>query len=501
MTGLPPIATVMPAMVPQTRAAPVARSPGLASGVGSVARPDRLPPGRPIDVERDAGVVGRDVRLRRRGAETQVRIHRGREADVLAGELGEDPLLLEHVAVGLERIASRPDGRDQLPEARLEDVDQPPLGRLLFGDRAPLLVLDPGLVLVQVVEQQPRLALEGDEPGQALELPGVEPAVGDRDLEPDDVLAVAGRLERDLVDREAELVEPPDPGAHRVPVVGGQLGLQVELVPDRRVAGANGLGRLDRVVRGALATLHRPEVGQTERDVLDEDVEVVLPLSVRQRRVDLARLGVDEEGLDLVAVATEQRVGERAIAPEHAGSVEVHQEPRHRVEQPVAVWPRAQRESHEQAAVLDRELQVFGHDDGRVALRGRREPHGRHGRQALRLEVAQHRELGGRHLERLLLERIGSAAAGEEPDEMARGADGQLANAHPGDRPVLVGAPLARAGAPRAGRAARPRPRAVAGAGTRSRCPRRVPGARAAASSRPDPWSRHGRAGQSFLRR
>ena len=75
-------------------------------------------------------------------------------------------------------------------EARFEDVDQPPLGGLLFGDRTPLLVLDPGLVLVQVVEQEPRLALEGDEPGQTLELAGVESPIGDRDLEPDDVLAV-----------------------------------------------------------------------------------------------------------------------------------------------------------------------------------------------------------------------------------------------------------------------------------------------------------------------
>ena len=180
--------------------------------------------------------------------------------------------------------------------------------------------------------------------------------------------------------------------------------------------------------------------------------------------------------------------------------MEVHQEPRHRVEQPVAIWPRAEREPHEQAAVLDGELQVLGHDDGRLPFWGRREPHGRHGRQALRLEVAQHRELGGRHLERLLLERIGSAAAGEEPDEVARGADGQLANAHPGDRPVLVGAPFPERALPgqveQLGRA-------------RAQAQTREPGAVARSGfrglggrvGRPDPWSRHGRAGQSFLRR
>ena len=56
--------------------------------------------------------------------------------------------------------------------------------------------------------------------------------------------------------------------------------------------------------------------------------------------MDLARLGVDEVRLDLVAVATEQRVGKRAVAPVDARAVEVDQERRHRIEQAVAVRPR-----------------------------------------------------------------------------------------------------------------------------------------------------------------
>ncbi len=107
--------------------------------------------------------------------------------------------------------------------------------------------------------------------------------------------------------------------------------------------------------------LHRAEVGEPEGDVLDEDVEVVPALAVGQARVDLARLGVDEERLDLVAVAPEQRVRQRAVAPEHAGPVEVDEQPRHRVEQPVAVRPGPEREAHQQAAVLDREREVLGH--------------------------------------------------------------------------------------------------------------------------------------------
>ena len=155
---------------------------------------------------------------------------------------------------------------------------------------------------------------------------------------------------------------------------GGELGLEVELVPDRRVAGADGLGGLDRVVEGVLATLHRAEVGQAEADVLDEDVEVVGALAVGQARVDLARLGIDEVGLDLVAVAPEQGVGERAVAPEDAGPVEVDEEPRHRVEQPVAIRPGPEREPHQQAAVLDREREVLGDRMADVALRCLGEP-------------------------------------------------------------------------------------------------------------------------------
>ena len=60
--------------------------------------------------------------------------------------------------------------------------------------------------------------------------------------------------------------------------------------------------------------------------------------------MDLARLGVDEERLDLVAVAAEERVRERAVAPVHAGPMEIDEQPRHGVEEPVAIWARAQRE-------------------------------------------------------------------------------------------------------------------------------------------------------------
>ena len=142
--------------------------------------------------------------------------------------------------------------------------------------------------------------------------------------------------------------------------------------------------------------------------------------------MDLARLGVDEVGLDLVAVAAEESVGERAVAPVDAGSMQVDEERRHRVEQPLAVRPGSEREPHQQAAVLDRVGEVLGREDRLVAARPRRQADGRDGRQTGRLEPAQDVELGGRDMDGLFLERDDPIVLDEEADEMARRADRQL---------------------------------------------------------------------------
>ena len=110
--------------------------------------------------------------------------------------------------------------------------------------------------------------------------------------------------------------------------------------------------------------------------------------------MDLARLGVDEIGLDRVAVAPEQRVRERAVAPVDAAAVEVDEEQRHRVQQPVAVGGRDLPEAHQQAPVLHRVAQVLGHEDRVAALGPCREAEGTNGRQPGFLEVAQDLELG-----------------------------------------------------------------------------------------------------------
>jgi hypothetical protein len=104
------------------------------------------------------------------------------------------------------RIAdARPDDRDEGREAGLQDVTHPAVRRLVFVERgAPMA--QPRAVFTQIVDEETSLALERDEASQPRQLAGVEPPVGDGDLEADDVAAGRGRLERDLVDRETELV-------------------------------------------------------------------------------------------------------------------------------------------------------------------------------------------------------------------------------------------------------------------------------------------------------
>src|SRR5207244_178208 len=77
-------------------------------------------------------------------------------------------------------------------------------------------------------------------------------------------------------------------------------------------------------------------VEQLPGDVLLRDQEVVAALARAQARVELARLGVDEIGGELARVAAEERVRERAVAPEEAREVQAREELGERVEQAVA---------------------------------------------------------------------------------------------------------------------------------------------------------------------
>ena len=119
-------------------------------------------------------------------------------------------------------------GRD-----RLEDLGQPACGGLGPIDRRTAFALEPRPVLAQVVQQQASLALERDELGQPRQLAGVEPPARDGDPQPDR-LTRRRRRQADLVDREPEVVEPPDPRPDRLAIAGRQFGHVVELGPQRR---------------------------------------------------------------------------------------------------------------------------------------------------------------------------------------------------------------------------------------------------------------------------
>ena len=211
-----------------------------------------------------------------------------------------------------------------------------------------------------------------------------------------------------------------------MPVVGLELRFEMELVPQRGVARADRFGGLHGVVERVRPALHRPEVGQSEPDVLDEDVEIERALPVRQGGVDLARLGVHQIGLDLVAVPSEQGVRQRAVAPEHARAMEVDEQRRHRVQQPVAIRAGPQREAHQEAPVLDRVGQVFGRQDGRVAGDRIGQADGGDRREPRAFEPPEHIELRGGDLARLLFQGVGTPVEDEEPHEVTRRADRQV---------------------------------------------------------------------------
>ncbi len=216
--------------------------------------------------------------------------------------------MLQQVAVRLERVARRSDGRRQALQRRPEDLGLPAPGRLRRREPVLLVELQPGPVLAKIVEQQARLALEGDEAGSPLQLPGVEVAAGDGGAEVD--AALGPGLELDLADGEAEVVEAAHVDLDGEAVSGLDLDLAEQLLPEQRVAGPDRLGRLDLLVHRLRPPLEGGQVGQPEGDVLDQHVEVVGALPVGQDGMDLARLRVHEIRGVGVAVAPEERVGE-----------------------------------------------------------------------------------------------------------------------------------------------------------------------------------------------
>ena len=138
-------------------------------------------------------------------------------------------------------------------------------------------------------------------------------------------VALVGGDEVDLLDVEAELVEAVHALVEQVPLAGRERDLAGQLVPEAFVAFAH-LRRDGERVAALVRAERLLEVEQLAEDVLLGDLEVVLPLALRERRLPLARLGVDEVGGERAGVAAHEHVRERAVAPVEARQVQPDEE-------------------------------------------------------------------------------------------------------------------------------------------------------------------------------
>ncbi len=121
--------------------------------------------------------------------------------------------------------------------------------------------------------------------------------------------------------------------------------------------------------------------------------------------MELARLGVDEVGGERARVAAEERVRERAVAPEEAAEVEADEELRARVEQPPAQVGDAA--ASEERPERERVVEVARDQDRvEVAAAIGDDADRLHHRHLVGRERAQQPVLALRQLDRQLLERV-----------------------------------------------------------------------------------------------
>ena len=197
-----------------------------------------------------------------------------------------------------------------------------------------------------------------------------------------------------------------------------------QLGPERVVARDDLVGRLVGV-----EVVGQPDLGvdveQLADDVHLRDVEVVAPLPVGERAVQLAGLGVDEVRGQRAGVAAEERVRERAVAPEEAAQVQAREQLDERVQEVRAQVGDAA--AGEERAVGERVLEVARDQDGvQVVAAAGDDPDRLDDRQALPLEAAQQRPLAARRALGQLLQRVERAVVLDEAHDVAADAADQV---------------------------------------------------------------------------
>ena len=245
------------------------------------------------------------------GSSAGQRAERRLVTDVGAGLLAQQPPDLEQVAIGLRPVARSPDRPVSALGPGREGLVQPEPSRHPFGHIHPPLAPQPVPVGLQVLQQHRRLTLPDVEARQRLQLVGVECAPRYRRRQAHLLARAARRLEPDLLDGEAAIVEPTEPGPDLVTVVKTDDGLLVEERPQLVVPADHALGLGHQLFGDVLLDLEpRRHVEEAAQHVLDHDVEVELSLAVAQPGMQLGRLGIDQPGVDGLTVAHEQGVVE-----------------------------------------------------------------------------------------------------------------------------------------------------------------------------------------------
>ena len=248
-------------------------------------------------------------------------------------------------------------------------------------------------------------------------------------------VAVARPDQLDLVDVEAEVVEPVQPLGDAVALLLRLEHLDLgQLVPQPVVVQGDLLGDHHRVD----ARRQQPtglEVEQLAGDLLTGQRDVVLAHPVRQRLLDLAGLGVDHVRGQRAGVEPEQRVRQRAVAPVEADEVQPYEQLDQRVEQPVRRLVTAR--VGEQRAVGDGVLEELG-DQDRVEVVGPVDDDADHAdrRHLVLGEDAQQPVLATGQLGVDLLQREDPSGLLDEPHDVPR--DAALAHLdHPRVGPLL----------------------------------------------------------------
>ena len=217
-------------------------------------------------------------------------------------------------------------------DRRLEHLVAPARRGDRLRHRPPLAPLDRLAEARDVVQHPPRLVLLRVEARQPQQPVAVVARLDDVRVEPEPV-AVGRRLDLDLLDVEAELVQPVQPLVELEPLVRGRTSPRASARSRARGSGATTSSPSSSGSTSSGSPTSASTSSSSPIDVRPRDVEVVLALAVGQLAVQLTRLRVDEVGGERARVAPEERVRERAVAPEEAAEMQAREELGERVQE------------------------------------------------------------------------------------------------------------------------------------------------------------------------